>query len=72
MRTEPTNRPVSDKVIRERTFEILGDREDKKDMVGQVTITLQQLLCNGFVGQITLNCSNGRVNSVQVKETKRV
>lgn len=67
-----TNSPVSDRIIRERTFEIISMRDDKKDALGQLVITLDQILKKGFVGQIILNCNgSGAVSSIQVKETTK-
>lgn len=71
-KTQATNQPVSDRITRERTYEVISKRLDKKDALGQVAITLEDVLVPGFVGQIILNCNGGNVNSIQVKESKRV
>lgn len=66
------NTPNSDKIIRERTFPITGLREDGKDVIAQVIITLGQLFSENMTGQIAINISQGTVSSIQVKETQRL
>lgn len=71
-KSQATNIPVSDRVTRERTFEVISKRLDKKDAIAQMVITLNDVLTPAFVGQIVLNCNGGAVNSIQVREVKRI
>lgn len=66
-----TNKPVSDKVIRERTFEVTGSREDKKDIQGVIALTIQQLMEAKTTGQVILNFNQGHVASMILKESRR-
>lgn len=71
IRSSASNIPVSDKITRERTFEVLAKRLDKKDAIAQLVITMEEVLTDKFCGQIILNCNGGGVNSIQVKETRK-
>lgn len=65
--------PVSDKITRERTFEIMCQRDDKQDAFAQMVITLHDIVKKGFVGQLILNCNgSGTVSSIKVIETQKV
>ena len=64
-----TNRVISDKVVRERTFEITQGRTDRRDAIAQLLITVDQVLGTGFTGCIEVHCTQGRINNVKTKES---
>lgn len=66
------NTPISDRISRERIYEIVSLREDKKDAFAQLVITLWDLLSGKFTGKITLNCSQGSISNIQVSESRKV
>lgn len=74
MKSEVLHQPVADKMTRERTFKIEGTREDGKDKLAQLVITIQQILAENpkFTGQICINCNEGGIGSIQTKESARV
>lgn len=67
-----TNTPISDRIIRERTFDIAHLRADRKDALAQIVITIDELLKEGFTGQIHINCSQGKVNNVQASQSQKI
>ena len=72
MTKEVSNKIISDKVVRERTFEIIQLRGDRKDVMGQLAVTIDKLLADGFTGCIEIHCSQGRVNNVKARESQRL
>lgn len=68
-----TNTPTSDRITRERTFTIVVSRDDRKDALAQLAITIDELVQKGFTGKIILNCNgSGVVDSVQVLESHKM
>lgn len=71
MTSKVINTPISDKIVRERMFEITGDREDKKDIHAIVVLTLKQLMDAKTTGQVVLNFNQGHIANMVLKETRR-
>ncbi len=67
-----TTVPVSDRITRERTYEIVQMRTDKKDAFAQLIITLWGIMTGKFTGTIVMNCSQGSVNNIKVTESRKV
>lgn len=68
-----TNQVVSDRIVRERTFNIVHLRKDGRDALAQIMLTLHQIMEEGkFTGQVMVNFSQGSPNNMQVKETQKV
>lgn len=65
-------RPTSEKMSRERTYDLKGMRSDKIDLSGQLAITVLQLVEEGFIGQIIINCGPGGITNVTAKEFQRI
>lgn len=64
--------PVVEKVIRDRTFDIVQLRSDRGDMLGQLISLVNNLLDEKFNGSIVLDISNGGVSHVQAHEISKV
>jgi hypothetical protein len=70
--TEATVQPVSDRLTRERVFELVCKRQDGKDALAQMVLTLHGIIKKGFIGRIELNCNgSGNVSSIKVTETSK-
>lgn len=67
-----TTVPISDRITRERTYDIVQSRIDRKDAIGQLVLTLLGLMNDKFTGRIVINCSQGSVNTIQVTESQKV
>lgn len=68
---EVSNIPLSDRITRERTFQIARGHGD--DAFHQIILTLDQLLSDEkFTGQVVLHCSQGTVNSITAAQTQKV
>lgn len=64
--------PSYEQIVRERVFNIQSLREDKRDLAGQISVTILQLLEEGFIGSFTVNCGAGGSVSIQVKESQKI
>jgi hypothetical protein len=64
--------PVTEKINRIRTFDLVQMRADRKDVMGQVVTILDQLLDEKFNGTIVINVSSGGIAHVQANEIAKI
>lgn len=60
--------PTSDKTIRDRTFQLVEYRADRKDLLAQLITLTTQLLDEGYTGHIQINMHGGNISNVQAHE----
>lgn len=66
------NAIVSDKMVRERIYSIVGQRDDKKDILAQVAITVDQLVGECFTGMVTINFCDGGISDIRAVESEKI
>jgi len=66
------SRPSSDRIVRERVFDVIRLRDDGKDAEAQLIVITKQLVDEKFTGSMTINFGQGGINSVHVKESRKV
>lgn len=63
---------VQDCITRERIFKPVQARKDRKDLIAQIAVLLEQLMDEKFSGQIYINCVSGGVANVTAKQSQKV
>ncbi len=71
MSTVLTN-PTSDRITREREFRPVHMRQDRKDLMAQILVTLGQLLDEKVEGNVIITLSPGRILDIKVREVQRL
>lgn len=64
--------PIKERIARERTYMVAGCRDDKKDILGQTFIILEQLLIERFTGTIHINCCNGGISDITAMDQELI
>lgn len=64
--------PTSDRITREREFHPINLRQDKKDLMGQLIATLEQLMDEKVEGNVIITLTPGRILDIKVREVRRI
>lgn len=63
---------TADRMTREREFRPVSLRQDKKDLLAQISIAIEQMLDEKINGNIIVNVTGGAVTDVKVREIQRI
>lgn len=72
LRSKVLHIPVTEKINRTRTFDLLQMRADRKDILAQFVTVMDQLLDEKFNGTIVVNVSNGGMAHIQANEVVKI
>jgi hypothetical protein len=64
--------PVTEKINRTRTFDLIQMRADRKDILAELVTAIDMLLDEKFNGTIVINVSSGGIAHIQANEVTRV
>lgn len=72
MRSRVLIDPIVEKVVRDRTFEVIQMRTDRQDMLVQLVSLLNTLLDEKFNGHINIGVHGGRVIDIHAHDVTKI